>query len=173
MGVPMITISGRAFASRVCGSLVRAAGLPELVCATEDEYVALAVALAGDRARLAGLRARLEKNRLTCDLFNTDKLARALEALYRGMIADYQAGRLPEPDLANLAAYMAVGLEFDHEAAELMAEPAYHDLYKAGLARRHLVRPLRPDPRLWSHAAPSAAAPVETLKPRTRRARAS
>jgi predicted O-linked N-acetylglucosamine transferase (SPINDLY family) len=171
MGVPMITISGRAFASRVCGSLVRAAGLPELVCADEEAYVALAVALADDRARLAALRARLEKNRLTCDLFNTDKLARSLEALYRQMAADHQDRRLPEPDLTNLEAYMAVGLEIDHEAAELMAEPAYHEIYAAGLARRRLVRPLRPDARLWTE--PARAGPVETLKPRTRRARAS
>jgi predicted O-linked N-acetylglucosamine transferase (SPINDLY family) len=172
MGVPMITISGRAFASRVCGSLVRAAGLPELVCASEDEYVGLAVALAGDPARLAGLKARLEKTRLTCDLFNTDKLAHALEGLYRQMVADYQAGRLPQPDLGNLEAYLAVGLEFDHEAAELMAEPSYHELYLAGLERRHLVRPLRPDPRLWPEPAPSARSAAEPLKPRTRRARA-
>jgi hypothetical protein len=168
----MITISGRAFASRVCGSLVRAAGLPELVCASEDEYVGLAVALAGDPARLAGLKARLEKTRLTCDLFNTDKLAHALEGLYRQMVADYQAGRLPQPDLGNLEAYLAVGLEFDHEAAELMAEPSYHELYLAGLERRHLVRPLRPDPRLWPEPAPSARSAAEPLKPRTRRARA-
>jgi predicted O-linked N-acetylglucosamine transferase (SPINDLY family) len=170
MGVPMVTISGRAFASRVCGSLVRAAGLPELVCATEDEYVALAVALAGDRARLAGLRARLAKNRLTCDLFNTDKLARSLEQLYREMAADYQAGRLPQPDLSNLETYMAVGLEIDDEAAELMAEPAYHEVYRAGLERRNLVRPLRPDPRLWADE-DGPAETVTALNPRTRRAR--
>jgi predicted O-linked N-acetylglucosamine transferase (SPINDLY family) len=171
MGVPMVTISGRAFASRVCGSLVRAAGLPELVCATEDEYVALAVALAGDRGRLAGLRARLEKNRLTCDLFDTEKLARSLEALYRQMAADYRAGRLPGPDLSNLEAYMAVGLEFDHEAAELMAEPAYHELYRAGLQRRHLMRPLKSDGRLW--AGDQGQAETDgSLKPRAlRRAR--
>ena len=34
MGVPVLTLSGRCFASRVCGSLVRAAGLPDLVCAS-------------------------------------------------------------------------------------------------------------------------------------------
>jgi predicted O-linked N-acetylglucosamine transferase (SPINDLY family) len=173
MGVPMITIPGRAFASRVCASLMRAAGLPELICPNEEDYVALAMALAGNRARLAGLRARLEKGRLTCDLFNTDKLVRSLEALYRGMVADHQAGRLPQPDLSNLDAYLAAGLEFDHDAVELAAEPAYHEIYKARLARRHLVRPLGPDARLWTGPTVDAAKPVETLRPRTRRARAT
>ncbi len=37
MGVPVLTLSGRSFASRVCGSLVRAAGLPELICATPED----------------------------------------------------------------------------------------------------------------------------------------
>jgi predicted O-linked N-acetylglucosamine transferase (SPINDLY family) len=170
MGVPMITISGRAFASRVCGSLVRSAGLPELVCETEDDYVALAVALAADRPRIASLKARLEAGRMTCDLFNMEKLVERLEGLYAGMAADHRAGRLPEPDLANLQAYMAVGLGIDHDATDLMVEPGYHDLYRAGLARRHLVRPLKPDARLWAQEAPAVAAGA---RPPIRRARAS
>ncbi|MEJ0045695.1 MAG: hypothetical protein WDN04_05920 [Rhodospirillales bacterium] len=32
MGVPVLTVAGRGFAARVCASLVRAAGVPELVC---------------------------------------------------------------------------------------------------------------------------------------------
>jgi predicted O-linked N-acetylglucosamine transferase (SPINDLY family) len=172
MGVPMITISGRAFASRVCGSLVRSAGLPELVCETEDDYVALAVALAADRPRIASLKARLEASRMTCDLFNMEKLVDRLEALYGGMVADHQAGRLPEPDLANLAAYMSVGLDIDHEATDLMVEPGYHDLYRAGLARRNLVRPLQPDARLWADAIPAADA-AAGARPPIRKARAS
>lgn len=34
MGVPVLTLPGRGFASRVCASLVRAAGLPEMICAS-------------------------------------------------------------------------------------------------------------------------------------------
>ncbi|THD80509.1 MAG: N-acetylglucosamine transferase [Phenylobacterium sp.] len=172
MGVPMITISGRAFASRVCGSLVRSAGLPELVCATEAEYIDLAVALAGDPARVRTLKARLEKGRATCDLFNMDKLVSRLEALYREMCLDHQAGRLPIPDLRNLEAYMAAGLDIDHEATDLMLEPAYHELYRQALVRRDLVRPLQPDARLWLEPVAEPAT-VEVLKPRARQARAS
>src|SRR6185312_14111827 len=53
MGVPVLTLSGRCFASRVCGSLVRSAGLPDLVTTSPDEYVARAVALAGNPAAIA------------------------------------------------------------------------------------------------------------------------
>jgi predicted O-linked N-acetylglucosamine transferase (SPINDLY family) len=48
MGVPVITAPGLCFASRVCGSLVRAAGLPDLVCTSMSDYVERAVALAGN-----------------------------------------------------------------------------------------------------------------------------
>jgi len=173
MGVPMITISGRAFASRVCGSLVRAAGLPELVCETEAEYIELAVALAGDRARIAALKARLGRTRDTCDLFDMEQLASRLEGLYAEMVADYRAGRLPTPDLTNLEAYMAVGRDLDHEGRDLMAAPDYADLYRAGLASRHLVRPLKPDGRLWAGEPKLAANETGLPKPRVRRARAS
>ncbi|HEX3699748.1 MAG TPA: N-acetylglucosamine transferase [Phenylobacterium sp.] len=173
MGVPMITISGRAFASRVCGSLVRSAGLPELVCENEDDYVELAVALANDPVRVRALKARLETGRASCDLFNMDKLTARLEGLYREMCLDHQAGRLPTPDLRNLEAYMAAGLEIDHEAKDLMLDPDYHELYRAALARRHQVRPLQPDSRLWTGEEAAEPATVEVLQPRRVRARAS
>jgi predicted O-linked N-acetylglucosamine transferase (SPINDLY family) len=171
MGVPMITISGRAFASRVCGSLVRAAGLPELVCDNEEDYVALAVALAADRPRIASLKARLQATRDSCDLFNMEKLVSRLEGLYREMALDHQAGRLPVPDLTNLEAYMAVGCDLDHEGRDLMLASDYDEIYRAGLARRHLVRPLSPDARLWTQEPPAEL--TAARPPRAKRARAS
>jgi predicted O-linked N-acetylglucosamine transferase (SPINDLY family) len=56
MSVPVLTVPGRSFASRVCGSLVTAAGLPELVCDTPEAFVELAVALAHDPALLTSYR---------------------------------------------------------------------------------------------------------------------
>jgi predicted O-linked N-acetylglucosamine transferase (SPINDLY family) len=169
MGVPMITLSGRAFASRVCGSLVRSAGLPELVCGSEAEYIALATSLAADAPRIAALKARLRANRDSCDLFDMDKLVDRLEGLYAGMVADYQAGRLAEPDLTNLDAYYAVGCGLDHEGREMAEALDYAETYRAGLSRRHLVRPLKPDRRLWAHPVNDAAG----SRPRVRRAKAS
>src|SRR6202041_1462378 len=39
MGVPVLTIPGKSFASRVCASLVTAAGIGEMVCEDVDQYV--------------------------------------------------------------------------------------------------------------------------------------
>jgi predicted O-linked N-acetylglucosamine transferase (SPINDLY family) len=149
MGLPVLTLSGHSFASRVCGSLVRAAGLPELVTTSPEEYVALAVALGRDRDRLAGLRHRLEALRDTCVLFDMDGHVRALEAAYRGLWRDWRAGRLPRPDLTNLDAYLEVGATQDFDATDSVARPDYPAAYREGLARIDRYRPLRPDARLW------------------------
>ena len=161
MGVPVLTLSGRSFAARVCGSLVRAAGLPELICDTAEDFVARAAAFGQDRHTVDALKARLETHRDSCDLFNMDLLTRRIEDLYRGMCAEHQAGRTPQPDLRNLPLYLEVGASLDHEAVELRAVEDYHGLYRARLAERDRVRPIPPDARLWtadSDTPPSAPA---------------
>jgi predicted O-linked N-acetylglucosamine transferase (SPINDLY family) len=84
-GVPIVTRAGQTFASRVAGSLLRAAGLPELVTRTLDEYFQLSLNLATDRMALGRLRDRLAANRLTAPLFDTLRYVRNLEALYAEM----------------------------------------------------------------------------------------
>jgi protein O-GlcNAc transferase len=91
-GVPLVTLAGKTFASRVAKSLLNAAGLPELATTTWDEYFSLAKALALDAPRLQALRARLLANRLSCPLFDTVRFARDLEDLYLHMWGQHQAG---------------------------------------------------------------------------------
>lgn len=55
-GVPVVTYTGDRHAARVSASILRAAGLPELVGQTPEEMVQIARLLAGDRARLQALR---------------------------------------------------------------------------------------------------------------------
>jgi len=59
MGVPVVTLLGDRHASRVSASLLTAAGHPEWIARTQDEYVRLAAGLATDQAKLARLRAGL------------------------------------------------------------------------------------------------------------------
>ncbi|HJV40420.1 N-acetylglucosamine transferase [Caulobacter sp.] len=150
MAVPVLTWSGRSFASRVCGSLVRSAGTPELVVDTGAAYVEKAVELGADREKAKALRATLEANRDTCVLFDMDLLATSLETLYGEMIAEHQAGQRPSPDLTNLDVYLSVGLELDEDRREMQAVEDYEGLYRAALARRHLVRAVPVDNRVWT-----------------------
>ncbi len=151
MGVPVLTWSGRCFASRVCGSLLRSAGLPDLVCDTPDEFVSRAISLSGaGRGELEIIKARVLANRETSTLFDVAKLSRHLEDLYRQVRDEYISGEMLQPRLTNLDAYFEIGVALDHETREMGAVSDYDEFYGAQLARRHYHHPMEPDGRLWS-----------------------
>jgi predicted O-linked N-acetylglucosamine transferase (SPINDLY family) len=81
-GLPVLTCKGSTFAGRVAASLLNAAGLPELATESLADYEALALRLAREPARLAGLRAKLAASRATHPLFDTARFTRHLEAAY-------------------------------------------------------------------------------------------
>jgi hypothetical protein len=149
MGVPVLTLSGRSFASRVCGSLVRSAGLTDLVCTSAEDYVARAIALAGNRGEIEAYKTRLRDTRDTCRLFDTGMLVGRLENLYRQLCDAQDKGLTPQPDLANLDSYFEAGVDHDHDGQEVLKIADYHGLYRAKLKRFHLARPLHADSRLW------------------------
>jgi predicted O-linked N-acetylglucosamine transferase (SPINDLY family) len=95
-GLPVQTCAGESFAARVAASLLSAVGLPELIAATPAQFEAMAVALAGDAARLAALRQKLARNRLTMPLFDTARFTEHLEDAYAEMFRRHAAGLDPE-----------------------------------------------------------------------------
>lgn len=95
-GLPVLTSIGEAFASRVAASLLKAIGLPELIASTLGDYENLAVTLAGDSERLAGIKRRLADNRLTHPLFDARLFAAHLEQAYRSMYERYQHDLPPD-----------------------------------------------------------------------------
>jgi predicted O-linked N-acetylglucosamine transferase (SPINDLY family) len=152
MGVPILTLPGRGFAARVCGSVVTAAGLGELVCKTPEEYVARAIELGRDRAQISALKQRLAAGRNTCLLFDTPRLVGHLETLYRQMWKEFEDGKLPRPDLRNLDVYHEIGLELGVEEMEIYDEAAYRDVYKEKLAAWDEFYPVAEDNRMWRGA---------------------
>ena len=94
-GLPVVTCAGAAFPGRVAASLLHAIGLPELVTTSIDDYEALALKLARDPALLQSIRRKLEANRLTYPLFDTDRFRRHIEAAYATMLEIAQRGETP------------------------------------------------------------------------------
>lgn len=94
-GVPIVTCSGATFPSRVAGSLLRAVGLPELIAADFDDYFDLAFRLATDPADLAGIKAKLARNRPSAALFDVAGYTRDLEGLFQSMWSRRSAGLPP------------------------------------------------------------------------------
>ena len=93
--VPVITMSGNTFASRVAASLLNAIGLAHLAVRTPAEYEALAVRLAGARDELAVVKAHLRRERATSPLFDTRGFCRLLETAYFEIRRRYHRGERP------------------------------------------------------------------------------
>jgi protein O-GlcNAc transferase len=88
MGVPVVTLEGAVHAARVGSSLLRAAGLPELVASRPEEYIALATALASDSSRRGELRSGLRRRMLLSPLCDgpgyAARIGTALREMWRG-----------------------------------------------------------------------------------------
>jgi predicted O-linked N-acetylglucosamine transferase (SPINDLY family) len=95
MGLPVVTLSGETFASRMAGSLLHAAGLPQLATDSFPAYQQLAVELARDRLRLAAMRTKLDAERATSPLFDTARFCRHIEAAYVTMYERHRRGETP------------------------------------------------------------------------------
>jgi predicted O-linked N-acetylglucosamine transferase (SPINDLY family) len=81
-GLPIVSLVGRGFASRVAGSVLHAAGLGRLAADNLADYEALILELSRDRAALARLRADVAAARETAPLFDLDGFVHRLEAGY-------------------------------------------------------------------------------------------
>jgi len=81
-GLPVLTLTGESFASRVSASLLTAIGLPELITQTPEDYESLAIELATNKERLASIKKELAANVSIKPLFNTSLFTRHLEAAY-------------------------------------------------------------------------------------------
>jgi len=95
-GLPVLTLMGQSFASRVAASLLNAIGLPELITTTPEAYEALAIELAKHPEKLQALKQKLASNRLTTPLFDTPQFTKDLEQAYVQMYQRYQADLMPE-----------------------------------------------------------------------------
>jgi protein O-GlcNAc transferase len=81
-GLPVVTLQGKSFASRVAASLLHDVGLPDLACSSYDEYYQKALHLAtNDTTRLAVKELLMRKLEAKEWPFTSEQQARTLEAL--------------------------------------------------------------------------------------------
>jgi protein O-GlcNAc transferase len=94
-GLPVLTCPGDTFAGRMAGSLLRAAGLPELITHSLEEYEQRALTLSGPGSELKDLRGRLQSASRNSALFDTTRFCRHLEAAYQEMRKQHLLGLEP------------------------------------------------------------------------------
>ena len=87
MGVPVITLAGASHVGRVGVSQMSNLGLQELIAKNQDDYVNIAVELAGNIEKLSALRAGMRERMLASPLMNVERFTRNLEQGYEQMWA--------------------------------------------------------------------------------------
>ena len=100
-GVPVLTLHGATYASRVATSIVRAAGLGELALSSAEDYLLALRALALQPELLRPYRQHLQQQRLRLPLFNCEQHAAALQDLFARMVQRWRSGQPPVHLLAE------------------------------------------------------------------------
>lgn len=86
-GLPLITIQGSSFASRVASSLLTAVGLEELITQSNEQYETLAVSLSSDRHRIYLLKTKLAGCKTSSLLYDSKTLTTNIEDCYLRIFA--------------------------------------------------------------------------------------
>jgi predicted O-linked N-acetylglucosamine transferase (SPINDLY family) len=101
-GTPILTLSGRSYISRMCGSLLTAVGLPELVTTSLQEYEQRAIQIGRQPLRSASYKRYLAEEGRRSPLFDMPRFVRDYEAALEQL-----ARRQAEQRLAGLQATAA------------------------------------------------------------------
>jgi protein O-GlcNAc transferase len=95
-GVPVLTLKGGHFASRMSASILNAIGLGDLVVETGPAYVKRAVELGKHPLAVEDIKATLKINQHTKPLFDTQCFVSNLETAYITMWERHRNGKVPE-----------------------------------------------------------------------------
>ncbi len=106
-GLPLLTYSGKTFASRMAGSLLKAVDLAELITFNLKDYENKAVKLAQQPKRIAAMKQKLVDNRMSCALFDTPRFVRDLEQVLEQVV--YQSPPMNSHALALASSTAQVG----------------------------------------------------------------
>jgi len=96
MGAPVVTLAQDRVASRQTLGFLTELGLEDLAATSEDQYVAIAKALAADPARRAELRRSLRPRMAASPLTDAQAFTPGLEQAYRQMWRRWCEGQAPE-----------------------------------------------------------------------------
>ena len=86
MGLPVITLQGNSFASRVASSILTSINMPELITTKINDYENLAIKLGNDKSFLNKIKNKIKTNINKNLLFNSIKFTKDLENIYKKLL---------------------------------------------------------------------------------------
>ena len=96
VGLPIVTLMGESFASRVAAGLLNTVDLADLITTKRQDYESLAIELANNPEKLQAIKNKLIKNVQTSPLFNSELFTLHLELAYKEMYQRYQNDLPPD-----------------------------------------------------------------------------
>ncbi|HSY28555.1 MAG TPA: acetylglucosamine transferase, partial [Burkholderiaceae bacterium] len=85
-GLPIVTLSGRSYVSRMAGSLLRSVGLDQLITHSADAYEEKAIAFANDILLQAHCKEKLQAAKTLSAAMNTHKFAAEFSAMVNQLV---------------------------------------------------------------------------------------
>ena len=86
MGIPIITLIGRSFHSRVCASILEQVNLSKLVAKTNEQFEEKATYFGNNRNKLLELKDELVNSCQTSSLFKIENFTKQLETIYINLV---------------------------------------------------------------------------------------
>ncbi len=96
VGLPILTLKGQSFASRVSASLLKELEMDELITNKYEEYTMRAIELANDNVLINKIKVKLNKNIKTKTLFKAKTFTKSLEISYQKVYELYIRDMKPE-----------------------------------------------------------------------------
>lgn len=88
-GLPVLTLCGKSYASRVATSILKNLNMPELTTNSKYEYKSSAIELAKNENQLSILKEKLNENKLSSSVFDSTFFTKKIESAYKVAFLNY------------------------------------------------------------------------------------
>jgi len=96
VGIPVLTLKGNSFASRVAASLLSAISLNELIVTNIEDYKNLAIKIYNEKNYLDEIKKKIAINKKESNLFKVDIYTKNIERAYKKVYQNYLEGIKPQ-----------------------------------------------------------------------------
>ena len=96
VNLPILTLKGKSFASRVASSLLNSIKVTELITESEDDYEKLALKISKDKIYLESIVSKIKKNKLSSNLFKSEVYTKNIEKAYSMTYQRFVNGETPK-----------------------------------------------------------------------------
>ena len=96
VGIPVLTLKGNSFASRVAASLLSAISLNELIVTNIEDYKNLAIKIYNEKNYLDEIKKKIAINKKESNLFKIEIYTKNIERAYKKVYQNYLEGIKPQ-----------------------------------------------------------------------------